>query len=220
LTHADRAGRGGELAQQLEPLADQRVNQLAHAGEVAARTVETRYQSRFDRVAAHREDDWNGGRCPLRGLRGYRSTICGDQRRLAIDQIGRHPWQPVKLTFGPAKFHGGNIPALDEAGFAKTLPECLDQMRPLALRPAVQKSDQRHCRLRARRERPSRRRATQNTEKIPPLHIAPRSGDDVVPVQMTILIALNSIIERGQMSVSGYSRAISGLSAPLPLYPR
>jgi hypothetical protein len=55
------------------------------------------------------------------------------------------------LTFGPAKFNASNIPALDEARVAQTLPECLDQMRPLALRSSVKKSDQWHCRLRARR---------------------------------------------------------------------
>jgi hypothetical protein len=101
-----------------------------------------------------REYDWNGGRRPLRRLRGHRSAIGGDQGRLAVNQIGRHPRQPVELTFGPANFHAGNIPALDEAGVAETLPECLDQMRPLALRPAVQKSDQRHRLLCPRHLRP------------------------------------------------------------------
>jgi integrase len=69
--------------QQSEPFCFQKIGQNVHAGYVAARPVVIHYKARFDRVAAHDEDDWDGG--------GRR--LCSQRRRLATarDEHGHWP---------------------------------------------------------------------------------------------------------------------------------
>jgi hypothetical protein len=95
-----------------------------------------------------------------------RSNYC----YLTADEIGRQCRQPIILAFGPAVFDS-DVLALDMSGVGQTLPERRDNRRIVAKRPAVEKSDQRQRRLlRARRERPSGRRATDQCDELAALH--------------------------------------------------
>jgi hypothetical protein len=88
--------------QDLKLFRDQRVDQEAHAGEVAAGPVETGDKAQLDRIGASKEDDWNGCGCRL-GRHGRGSAAyCYDNGDLAANKLGRKRWQPFVLILRPA----------------------------------------------------------------------------------------------------------------------
>src|SRR5262249_30653977 len=90
---------------------------------------------------------------------------------LAAGQVGRHRWQTIVSTFGPAVFDR-HVLALDITGLAQSLKECTHKVRVQVGRFAVEESDDLHRRLlRARRERPCSRRAAEQCDEVAPFHL-------------------------------------------------
>jgi hypothetical protein len=94
--HAEGSAPGRPLAQQLQPLRHQLVDQEAHAGEVAAGPVEAGDEAQLDRVAAGHEDNRKRRRRRLGGeCRGGR--VRDEHADLTANQIGRQGRQSIKL---------------------------------------------------------------------------------------------------------------------------
>src|SRR6516225_9741202 len=132
--------------------------------------IEALDEAYLHRVGAEREDDRY-----LRGRRLGRTRRwwCAerdDHRHPALDQIGGQCRQPVDIVARPAEF-AGNVPALDDANFAEALADGGDK-RSTRLRRALRQVPDHGPRrlLRARRERPSCRCATEQRDEGPTLH--------------------------------------------------
>ena len=82
-----------------------------------------------------------------------------DHGDLPANQFGRQRRQPIELILGPAVFDR-HVLALDIAGLLQALAKCAQTVRVIASGDrGVEEPDHRHRRLlRARRERPRRRR--------------------------------------------------------------
>src|SRR5262249_16693911 len=84
------------------------------------------------------------------------------------------PTLKVSLSFGRSRAHvicpaefDRQIPAVDEAGFAQASSKCLYKMRGILGRPGAEIPDHwHHCLLRARRERPRGRCATEKRDEL------------------------------------------------------
>src|SRR5439155_25144432 len=101
---ADRSGYRHQLVQQLQPFRREFVAKEAHACDIATRPVEAGNETKFDRVAAGGENDWNGRR---RGFGCERSRAApgrSDHGHLTADQIGCERRQSVILAPRPAVF--------------------------------------------------------------------------------------------------------------------
>src|SRR5207247_1839078 len=85
------------------------------------------------------------------------------------NELGRKHRQPVILIVGPAIFDC-HVLALDEAGFVQALTEGRDMSDQRTGRHAAEKTDHRHRLLRARRERPRRRRAADERDELAAFH--------------------------------------------------
>src|SRR5258708_214111 len=167
--HRDRARFRNEFVQQLYALGLQRRREKAHARHVAAWSVEAGNEAELDRVVAHLENNRNrrgrrlGREC---GSGALRSNYC----YLTADEIGRKCQQPVILACGPAVFDP-DVLALDISAVGQTLPECRDNRRIVAKRPAVEEPDHRHRRLLpARRERPCHGCTAKKRDELAPPH--------------------------------------------------
>src|SRR5262249_36446935 len=76
----------------------------------------------------------------------------------------------MRLIFRRAVFDH-DIPAFDEACFLEALAECNHEVRGVSERGVTEETNKRHCRLlRARHERPRRRRAAEQRDELAPLH--------------------------------------------------
>src|SRR5262249_59558798 len=94
----------------------------------------------------------------------------GDHSNLAPNQFTCQWRQSIKLILGPAVFDC-DILALTKAAILKPLTKCAEEMRVRGGRCTVKKSDHRHrWLLRARGERPRRRRAAEQRDELAPLH--------------------------------------------------
>ena len=97
-------------------------------------------------------------------------AIRGDHGHLSANQIGRRARQSIDLALGPAVFDR-HVLALDIAALLKALAERAQVVCKRDWRSAVEKPNHRHRRLlRARRERPRRRRAAEQRDELAPLH--------------------------------------------------
>ena len=82
-------------------------------------------------------------------------------------RFGRQRRQPIDLILGPAVFDR-HVLALDIAGVLEALAKSAQTVRERVRRSGVEKPDHRHRRLlRARRERPRRRRAAEQRAQAP-----------------------------------------------------
>src|SRR5262249_4768917 len=89
---------------------------------------------------------------------------------LTSDKFGRKPRQPIVLSVGPSIFDS-HVLALDIAELAEALSQCRRKMRARMGRATIEEPDHRHRRLlRARRERPCSRRATEQGDERAPFH--------------------------------------------------
>ena len=80
------------------------------------------------RITANVENDWNAcGRTLGRARCGI--TDCGNYGHPLADQVGRHSWQAVEVTFGPAVLDG-DVAALDIARFGEALVKRGNTRRP------------------------------------------------------------------------------------------
>src|SRR5262249_20557291 len=155
--------RGGKLAQQFKTLRGQHTCERGDPGQITARPVKASDEVLCDRIAAHEEDNWNGGGRRLRRVcrvNPGRYNHCDS----ALNQIGGERGQSIIVTVRPAVFDGYIAP-LVIPGFGEALPEPVHPLRRIAGRNSAEESDYRRRRLLCvRRERPGRRAAEKRDE--------------------------------------------------------
>src|SRR5215472_2842007 len=81
---------GKELMDQAEPFLSQVGGKKVHAGNIAARPIETGDQAELNRIGTIGKDDRNSRRRCLRGKRWSGRTCGKDHGRLKVNQIGHH----------------------------------------------------------------------------------------------------------------------------------
>jgi len=209
---------GEQLVQQLQSLPIRFRTQRGHACEVTARSVQAGYETDLNRIGAGHENNGNRGG---RSLGRYRRlAVRGNHGHLAANQIGCQCRQSIAVPFRPAVFDR-HVPALDIAGFHQALAKRGQEVCILFGRPCVQEADHRHrWLLRACRERPRGRRATeQRDERAPVPHsitssARPRSGSGTV--RPSVLAVLRLMIN-SSLAACWTGRSL-GL-APLRIWP-
>src|SRR5262245_38648309 len=131
-----------------------------------------RSEAAADRIRYAREHDRNCPRLAGKGG-GYGRGHTEDRIGPQIDQFFCHSPDPIRIIGAPAKFDP-EIAAFSPPQLRKRTPEsCEPRLRsPIALRIGHQHADQPHPvrLLRARRERPRGRRATEQRDELAPLH--------------------------------------------------
>ena len=168
--HGHTSGCGHQLAQEFQPLCRQLATEKIDPGQVAARPGEAGDKTEPDRVFAGDEDDGDRRGCRLGRQRDGSTADRGDHGDLPANQIGRQRRQPIDLILGPAVFDR-HVLALDKARFLQALAKSAQTVRERVRRCGVEEPDHRHRRLlRARRERPRRRRAAEQRDELAPLH--------------------------------------------------
>ena len=101
----------------------------------------------------------------------------GDHGHLAADQIGHQRRQAIVLALQPVVLDR-HVLAFDVAGFVEAFAERGHKARGGIGRPASDKPDHRQRRLlRARRERPSRRRAAEKRDELASPHVRPQAQE-------------------------------------------
>ena len=167
---ADRCSGWHQHMQQSEPFCFQKIGQNVHPGYVAARPVVIHYKARLDRVAAHDEDDWDGGGRRLCSQRRRLATARDEHGHRPSDQLGRHRRQAIVLTVHKTIFHGDVLP-FDIAGVAERLEERRHIGHEGFPRTGVEEPDHRHDRLlRACREWPRGGCAAEQRDELAPSH--------------------------------------------------
>src|SRR5207237_2379468 len=141
----------------------------AEACDVAFGPIEARHKSLFDRVLANRED--NGNSLGLRSCRQHGWRTMGENHgHPTADQVGCQRRQSIELTVRPTILDR-HIEAIDIAGFFQALPQSGYLRGEAAGGSKAEKADYRQRRLlRARRERPDRRRPTEQRDERAALH--------------------------------------------------
>src|SRR5262249_54192245 len=159
--------RGGKLAQQFKTLRGQHTCERGDPGQITARLVKAADEVLCDRIAAHEEDNWNGGG---RGLRRVCRVNPGRYNHCdsALNQIGGERGQSIIVTVRPAVFDGYIAPPLIP-GFDEAPAEPVRPLRRIAGWDGAEEPNHRHRWLRARRERP-RRRAAEQRDELPASH--------------------------------------------------
>ena len=164
---ADHGAGGHQLAQQLEPLRPERIDQEGRARDVAARPVEACDKAEPHRIGPDREHDRNACRRRLGGEWRSGALDPNDRGHWFADQIDRQRRQPVELPLCEAVLHR-EVAALDVARFIEALPNRGEQARVTAR--AAEQADHRHRRLRTGHERRRGRRSDEECEELAPLH--------------------------------------------------
>src|SRR5262249_37534578 len=87
-----------------------------------------------------------------------------------MHEIGSKRGQWIVLSVSPAIVQG-DVPTFDESGIIQALPDHRDEGRVDGGRTGAEYANHRHRRLlRARHERPRRRRAAEQRDELPPSH--------------------------------------------------
>src|SRR5262245_17101969 len=157
-------GRWQHLSDQLYTFARQFPGHAGHAGDVAARPVEALDKTSLDWISGERHDDRNFARCPLRSLRGR----CEPSH----DEIDIEPHQR-RGQFGKTAYLSlvrselvSNASPLDITQLAHHLPKQL----PESVGTGGSNHQNANCRhlhlLCPRRDRPHRRRATEQRDEL------------------------------------------------------
>ena len=95
----------------------------------------------------------------------------GDNGHATADEVGHERRQAIVLALQPVVLDR-HVLALDVAGFVEAFTERSGKARGGLGRPAADEADHRHRRLlRARRERPRRRRAAEQRDELASPHI-------------------------------------------------
>src|SRR5262245_23214327 len=168
--HSNGGRRGHYLVQQLQPFRRYLYVQLRRARDIAAWPAQGADEAKLHRICRGREDDGYRGDCRFGGERS-RGTGRRDYLHLAMNQIGYQCRQSVVLPLRPPPFDR-YVAALNVTGFAQPLAKCGDGPRVATLgRTGVDEPDHRQRRLlRARRERPRRRRAAEQRDEFASPH--------------------------------------------------
>src|SRR5262249_36528806 len=166
--HCDRRARGNQLVQQFQSLRSQSDRDHAYARDVAARPVETCYETKGDRVSGADENDWNGRCRRLRREPRVNPPHSSDYGYLSANQVGRKLRQSIVLKVRPTKFDR-QISTFDIAIFLQALRERIGHIFRFARRPGAEIADRRRRPLLpTRRDRPRGRAAEQRDELAPP----------------------------------------------------
>src|SRR5215831_3502260 len=157
--------------QQPEPLGRKLGIHIAHAGDIAAGSVDAIDETDLDRVGRGAEHDRNGRGGGLRGDRSDHGARCREYSHPATHQIGRQFRQPIVLIRRESVFDC-DVTTLFIAGLAQAFAECrYESFHPLG-RTRPKKPDHCHRRLlRTRAERPCSRRAAQQRDEIAAFHV-------------------------------------------------
>ena len=146
------------------------------ARRVATRPGETGDKTKLDRVIADAEDDRDRRCCSFGRARGHAAGR-GDDGDLSANQIGHQCRQAIVLAFQPVVLDG-HVLALDVASFVEAFAERGRKARGGIGRPVSDKPDYRQRRLlRARGERPRRRRTAEKGDELASSHCFPRGQD-------------------------------------------
>lgn len=94
---------GPHLMHELQALARDLHAQARHAGEISSRLGHTVYHPECNRMAAHLEDNRDGGRRGFGCKRHLGATCSDDEIHLSIGRICGECGQPAVLAFRPAK---------------------------------------------------------------------------------------------------------------------
>ena len=169
------AETGDNLAQKFESLASKIGRLDRQAGDVAARSRQTRDQAGADRVPRRREDD-RDDRCRLLCRDDCRGSRRDNDIDLEPDELGRDLGEALAASLRPAILDRDGA-ALDPAEFAQPLHKSGGPLAPGRRRARAQEPDGRQLRrlLRARRERPRRRRAAEQRDELAPSHALPQN---------------------------------------------
>src|SRR5262249_1279286 len=119
--YADQRDSWYKFTQQLQTFRDQRVGELRHAGQVAARPVQRCDQPSVDWIASDDKHDRYCRSCCLCCQCGRIVGRAQRDDRLA-DEIRRHAGQVIVMPFGPAVFDVDAL-AFDVPDFRQTFSE-------------------------------------------------------------------------------------------------
>jgi hypothetical protein len=159
--------------QQREPLGDHFGSEEIYACRIASWSADARDQPKLDRVLANTEHDRDGRGRSLGGAGSGRAAWYGDDCYLPVDQLGRQFRHPIVLTLRPTVFDG-DVLTFHEAGFVEAFAERGHIGRIVVARSDAEKADHRQrALLRARGERPDRRRNTEPRDEFATPHSRP-----------------------------------------------
>src|SRR6516162_7072861 len=139
--------------QELKTLRGQRPGESGDPGQIAARSIKAGDEVLCDWVAAHEEDNRNGGG---RRLRRVCRVNPGHYNHCdsALNQIGGERGQSTIVTVRPAVFDGYIAPLLIP-GFGEALPKAVQPLQHIAWRNGAEEPNHWDCwLLRARSEWP------------------------------------------------------------------
>src|SRR5262245_8290063 len=156
---------GYEFAQEFKPLRLEGDRQTADARDIPAGPVHARDETVLYLVAAGLEDNRYRGGCCLRCKGGRGRAACRDDSDLTANEIGGQQRQSIVLTVRPPIFDR-HVPPLDVSGLAQTLAECGRELRACPTRTKIEIPDNWNGCLRARRKRPSGRRAAEQRDEV------------------------------------------------------
>src|SRR5262249_43146195 len=145
-----------------------RVYEEVHACNIATWPVEADNQTRLNWIGTARKYDWN--RSSSRHGCRRRSIVHDKDGHFPPEQVSRQCWQAIVLPFRPAIFDR-DVLAYYIASFFQASDKTIPGLHEAIRCGAVEKTDHRHAGpLRARRERPRRRRAAEKRDELAPLH--------------------------------------------------
>jgi hypothetical protein len=122
-----------------------------------------------DRVLATCKHNGHGRTRRPRSLRGKGASTCHDEGNLAADKIGGEFRQSVVTVVGPAIFDC-QVTTHNETVLGKTPEQGRHDVLRFAIATYVENADHRRRLLRARHQRPRRRRAAQSRDELAPPH--------------------------------------------------
>src|SRR5262249_52348523 len=165
-------GNGGrrrdQLVQQLQALWLQGSVSKAHAGDIAARPVEAGHDPACNGIAAGDEHDrYRRGGSPSRA---HGDLLTDNHGYMPAHQVRHQFRESIELVLCPSELDR-YVVAVDEIGFLQAVAERRYPIDGIDSRRRVENPDHRHrALLRARRERPSNRRAADEGDELAPPH--------------------------------------------------
>src|SRR5262249_22204321 len=148
----------------------QLIGQQIDTGEIAARPREAADKTEPDRVFADQEYDGNSRGRRLGRKRRGRASGRDNDANLTADQIVRELREAIDAILRPA-INDGHVFTFGKADLFQALAECAETARHGIRRSAIEEPDHRHrWLLRARRDRPRGRRATDERDELAPPH--------------------------------------------------
>src|SRR5262249_23838819 len=171
--HVDEQAEAREARQhftdEIDLLGGKHFCEVCKPSHIAARMGEAGHQSECHRVRASGHDNWDRARCLSRREVG-RKRRGNDHAWIEANQLHRQIWQTVKITICEPKLEA-HVAALDISEPPHALSKaCQIAFQRLRGSGAQNADERRHPLLRARRERPRRRRTADERYELAALH--------------------------------------------------